>query len=170
MSDQKILFIKRRLHHQKHAIDKGHFVSSEGNVYEFDLTPSVNRKENDFLKILMNIMKNEDPIQKIDKSLIMQTYDLLDLVDENIEMNCAFIGCEITSEMLLAFYNDKLICLSISGNQIGFIDDNVIQEILDILNREDFYSWEILGQKYSIGDIKKKYGIDNWFRNPVFYK
>ena len=161
----KILFINRFQNYAWVRTDKGSFVTSDGNVYEFDLIGRdfQSRKQlnqNDVMQSLTDILKSSQPSKTLDKAKILQAYNLLDKIDTNSKMLVAQVANDAGRKTLLANYNDKFIALATSGDKIGTVDCDEVKQILEILQEIDFYVWESFGEQCSMEQIKQRHPIE----------
>lgn len=163
-SNNQILFINRFQNYAWVRTDKGSFVTANGNVYEFDLIGQdfQSRKQlsqDDVIQSLTEVLKNSQPSKTLDKTKILQAYNLVDKIDKNSKMLLAQFANDAGQRSLSASNNGKFITLAISGDRNGTVDCEEVKQILEILHETGFYIWESFGEPCSIEQIKQ--------RNPI---
>lgn len=154
--DEKILFVKTSITLHKGPANNGCLVTDNGNVYDFDIG-SHWRTKKDLLLFLTNVLKNNTSTKKINQKVINDAYNLLYFLDEDSEMKTVVHGCDAGQTSLYAYYNDNLIQLATVGDFVGFVDCKEVEEILEILDIENFYTLSRYSCTYTIEDIKKDF-------------
>lgn len=149
MTNETILFIDRYQNRAWVRTDKGNFITSEGNVYDFDFG---------LISALENDMKNKKPSKVCDKSSILEAFNLISQINKDSKMVLASFACDAGQKTLLSYYNGAIVPLATSGCMCGAVDCKEVAQILDILEKNDFYTWESFGEKLSIDVIKSRGG------------
>ncbi|KAK8888558.1 hypothetical protein M9Y10_033289 [Tritrichomonas musculus] len=156
---QKILFVKRYLNVAWRKTDKGSFITSEGNVYDFNFEKVLCTK--DIIPELEKILISEKPSKTLDKELVLKAFNLMEHINRNSEMLLSPLADDAGQDTLFAYYNDKLIPLATAGDETGSVDCNEVNQILNILHEVDFYTWTLSDRMLSIEQIKQsRFGID----------
>lgn len=155
MTNETILFINRYQNRAWVRTDKGSFITSEGNVYDFDFGSG---DVSDLISALENDMKNKTPSKVCDKSSILEAFNLIGQINKDSEMILATFACDAGQKTLLSYYNGAIVPLATSGCICGSVDCKEVAQILDILEKNDFYKWESFGDKCSIEEIKSRGG------------
>lgn len=156
----KILFIERYRNGSWGSKDEGKFVTSDGNVYQFNLV-SKSKKYNhpstdEFMQNLTDISRKESPSQTIDKKVIQDAYSLVNKIDKTSKMIKIHTACDAGQRSLLIYYERMLIPLATSGDNTGFIDSNVVDKILEILEKNKFYTLGLF-VKMTTKEIRENY-------------
>lgn len=159
MNDKQILFIVRYRNCAWGSKDEGKFVTSEGNVYNFNLVDKSGKYDHPgtdrFMQILKDISQKEVPSQIIDKKTIQEAYSLVKKIDRKSKMVRMHAAFDSGLKSLLIYQDRNLIPLATSGDAVGSIDSNEVDQILKILGRVNFYKLDILGDNMSPKDIRE---------------
>lgn len=148
-SKEKILFFIRYFHTPCLHDEMGSFVTSEGNLYQYDfkgLKKAISNKE--FLGILNKMMSDPGikPRKKCNKEEIIKAHEMAGKIDQNLEMRTISTANDFGIEKLCAVYENHLIILAIVGDSSNRIECDEAQEIFEILKKNDVYQWEIAGR------------------------
>lgn len=150
---QEVIFFRRYQNGAWGKRDEGSFVTSTGNIYDF------NFKEiyvSDIEKEFINIMKNNKPTRTCDEYDILRANDMLQDFDENSELLIGGSAYDAGQDTLFGYYHNTLIPLATVGNVRGIIDHDEINYILNILEDINLYHWETFGPQLSLNDFKKR--------------
>ena len=158
MTEETILFIDRYQNRAWVRTDKGSFITSEGNVYDFDFGSG---EVSDFISALKNDMKSKKPSKVCDKQSILEAFNLIGQINKDSKLMLASFACDAGQKTLLSYYNGAIVPLATSGCMCGSVDCKEVAQILDILEKNDFYKWESFGEKLSIEEIKSRGGYQD---------
>lgn len=154
---QQILFVKRRLALGMVAVDQGSFVTSDGNVYEFELVKENYHhyrppKDQELLQQLSNIAKENSPSRKCDESEIQKAYELAKGVDKSSDLLLLRQPvCDYGFLSLYAVIDGDFVCLLRDGDLSGAVDYDQIDQIKDIMQTSDIFVFKFL----RVFDMKK---------------
>lgn len=151
---QKILFAHRYQSRCWFYNDRGSFITSDGCIYDFDFSSGPIHQNLD--DALLNVLRTQKPSKQADKDEILKAYELVGKIDESAKMMLMPSADDAGEASLIAFYNGKKIRLTTIGDNLGFVDCPVVDEILDILEKINFYTWEFsFGEKYRVSILSK---------------
>lgn len=148
--EQQILFICRHSSFGMVKVDQGCIVTSEGNVYDFELVQgNYHRyfppKKNELLQKFQEIIQKAEPSKKCDKDEILKAYELAKQVDTKSEIFLTRTGvCDYGSMTLSAFINDNFITLLQDGDIAGAVDFDQINQIKDIAVKNGIFTFKFL--------------------------
>lgn len=150
---QKILFVKRYLNVAWRKTDKGSFITSEGNVYDFNFEKVLGTK--DIIPALEKILISEKPSKTLDKEQVLKAFKLMEHINRKSKMLLSPLSQDAGQDTLFAYYNDKLIPLATAGDETGSVNSKEVNQILNILHEVDFYSWKLSDIMLSYEQIKQ---------------
>ena len=143
---QTILFVNRYINKAHQTTDKGLFVTSSGDLYEFNLIKNpcncyvTPLNDDSFLNILKGIIKNSKPIYKCNKKEIVEAYMLAKQIKANCKMLFKPCASDSGIRSLYFFKDGKLLGLMNDGDIFGVIECNEIMQIYRILKKNHVYS------------------------------
>lgn len=159
--EEKILFVLRSMNHSTSEWNEGSIITSEGNIYDFDISEKYGDFskiiEKEFPNILKTIIHDNNPSKQCKKEDILNAYQLVNQIDKK---KCEFVGFyteRLTEgkDMFCVFIDEQIIPLIMDFNIHGAVDCPEIFQIYKILESNGIYTSVFLKEHKDFRQVRK---------------
>lgn len=169
---EQILFVKRTMFYREGPWNEGLIITTEGNIYQFDISKKyisfTNPTTPELLEILNDVVKSQEPSNQCDKKSILEAYELVKQIDKNSE----FLGIydyDNGYTTLNALIDDKIVELISDETVKGAVDCPQIYKISEIMEKNGIFTADFLENEYFHGIKDEECAVSHPFLKDIDY-